>query len=68
VRISQDSVLDRVTTLADLHDGGRALSPNEIDRFVQSDPRIWFGCQVSAGSRLQSSGPLELWRLHAPLG
>jgi len=27
-------VLDRLTTLADLHDGGLSLTPDEIDLFV----------------------------------
>ena len=35
-------VLDPFDTLADLHERGLALSPNEIDVFVQSDALIWF--------------------------
>src|SRR5262249_23660731 len=45
-------VLDRFATLADLHDGGLALTPDEIDMFVQSDAEIWFGNRTAAGHYL----------------
>jgi hypothetical protein len=35
--------LDPVDTLAELHLRGMPLTPDEIDAFVQSDMRIWFG-------------------------
>ena len=35
--------LDPVDTLAELHLRGMALTPEEIDVFVQSDVRVWFG-------------------------
>lgn len=35
--------LDPVDTLAELHLRGMPLTPDEIDVFVQSDIRIWFG-------------------------
>jgi hypothetical protein len=35
--------LNRIDTLAELHVRGLALTPNEIDVFVQSDVRVWFG-------------------------
>jgi hypothetical protein len=34
--------LDRFDTLAELHVRGLALTPHEIDVFVQSDVRLWF--------------------------
>jgi hypothetical protein len=34
--------LDPLTTLAELHLRGLALTPNEIDMFVQADVRAWF--------------------------
>jgi hypothetical protein len=35
--------LDPFDTLAELHVRGLALTPHEIDVFVQSDLRLWFG-------------------------
>jgi hypothetical protein len=35
-------VLDPFDTLAELHLRGLALTPDEIDVFVQSDVRLWF--------------------------
>jgi hypothetical protein len=35
--------LDRFQTIADLHECGLALTPTEIDLFVQSDVDIWSG-------------------------
>jgi hypothetical protein len=35
--------LDPVDTLAELHLRGLPLTPGEIDVFVQSDVRLWFG-------------------------
>ena len=35
--------LDPVDTLAELHLRGMPLTPEEIDVFVQSDVRLWFG-------------------------
>jgi hypothetical protein len=34
---------DPIETLAELHRRGLALTPDEIDVFVQSDARLWFG-------------------------
>jgi hypothetical protein len=34
--------LDPFDTLAELHLRGIALTPHEIDVFVQSDVRVWF--------------------------
>jgi len=34
--------LDPFDTLAELHLRGLALTPDEIDVFVQSDVRLWF--------------------------
>ena len=34
--------VDPFDTLAELHLRGLALTPNEIDVFVQSDARMWF--------------------------
>jgi len=34
--------LDPFDTLAELHLQGLALTPDEIDVFVQSDVRLWF--------------------------
>ena len=45
-------VVDPISTVADLQDGGLALTPDEIDLFVQSDAHIWFGYQTVAGSPL----------------
>jgi hypothetical protein len=44
-------VLDPFDTLADLHERGLALSPHEIDVFVQSDAQIWFWEERRVGSR-----------------
>lgn len=44
-------VLDPFDTLADLHERGLTLSPNEIDVFVQSDAQIWFWEDRRVGSR-----------------
>jgi hypothetical protein len=41
--------LDPVDTLAELHLRGMPLTPDEIDVFVQSDMRIWFGENEHAG-------------------
>jgi hypothetical protein len=35
--------LDRFDTIAELHLRGLALTPDEIDAFVQSAVRVWFG-------------------------
>jgi hypothetical protein len=35
--------LDPFDTLAELHVRGLSLTPGEIDVFVQSDVRLWFG-------------------------
>jgi hypothetical protein len=35
--------LDPLDTLAELHLRGMALTPDEIELFVQSDVDIWFG-------------------------
>jgi hypothetical protein len=35
--------VDPLDTLAELHLRGLTLTPNEIDVFVQSDVRLWFG-------------------------
>jgi hypothetical protein len=35
--------LDPFDTVAELHLRGLALTPDEIDVFVQSDVRVWFG-------------------------
>ncbi len=35
--------LDPFDTLAELHLRGMPLTPHEIDVFVQSDVRLWFG-------------------------
>ena len=35
--------LDPFDTIAELHLQGLALTPHEIDVFVQSDVRLWFG-------------------------
>jgi hypothetical protein len=35
--------LDPFDTLAELHLRGMPLTPDEIDVFVQSDLRVWFG-------------------------
>ena len=43
-------VLDPFDTLADLHERGLTLSPNEIDVFVQSDAQIWFWEDRCVGS------------------
>jgi hypothetical protein len=45
-------VLDRFETIADLHERGLPLTPNEIDLFVQSDVEIWFGGHSCAGGSL----------------
>jgi len=42
--------LDPFDTLADLHERGLALTPQEIDAFVQSDAQMWFW----DGKRLRS--------------
>jgi hypothetical protein len=34
---------DPFDTLAELHLRGLALTPDEIDVFVRSDARVWFG-------------------------
>ena len=34
--------LDPLDTLAELHLRGLALTPEEIDAFVQADVRLWF--------------------------
>jgi hypothetical protein len=34
--------LDPIDTLAELHLRGLALTPDEIDVFVQADVRLWF--------------------------
>jgi hypothetical protein len=44
-------VLDPFDTLADLHERGMALSPHEIDVFVQSDALIWFWEERRVASR-----------------
>jgi hypothetical protein len=36
-------VLDPLEALAELHLRGLALTPDEIDVFVQSDVELWFG-------------------------
>jgi hypothetical protein len=42
--------VDRFDALAELHLHGLALTPDEIDVFVQSDVRIWFfGNEVEEG-------------------
>jgi hypothetical protein len=42
--------LDPFDTLAELHERGLALTPDEIDVFVQSDLRLWFvGARVFRG-------------------
>jgi len=43
--------LDRFVTIADLHEGGLALTPNEIDLFIQSDVSIWCGEHSCHGGR-----------------
>jgi hypothetical protein len=45
--------LDRFDTLAELHLHGLALTPDEIDVFVQSDVRVWFGGKGVARGWLQ---------------
>jgi hypothetical protein len=35
--------LDPLDTLAEFHLRGMALTPDEIDVFVHSDVRLWFG-------------------------
>jgi hypothetical protein len=35
--------LDPFSTIGELHLQGLALTPDEIDVFVQSDVRVWFG-------------------------
>jgi hypothetical protein len=35
--------LDPLETLAEFHLRGMALTPDEIDVFVHSDVRLWFG-------------------------
>jgi hypothetical protein len=37
---------DPFDTIAELHVRGLALTPNEIDVFVHSDVRVWFGNRV----------------------
>jgi hypothetical protein len=37
---------DPFDTLAELHLRGLALTPDEIDVFVHSDTRVWFGNRV----------------------
>ena len=37
---------DPFDTIAELHLRGFALTPNEIDVFVHSDLRVWFGNRV----------------------
>jgi len=44
--------LDPFDTLADLHLHGLALTPDEIDVFVQSDVRLWFVGHAVVGGRL----------------
>ena len=38
--------MDPVDTLAELHGRGLALTPDEIDVFVHTDVRVWFGSRV----------------------
>jgi hypothetical protein len=35
-----------VDTIAELHWRGFALTPNEIDVFIYSDARVWFGNRI----------------------
>jgi hypothetical protein len=44
--------IDSFETLAELHLRGLALTPDEIDVFVQSDARLWFGGSQRALSRM----------------
>jgi hypothetical protein len=37
---------DPVDALAELHRRGLALTPDEIDIFVHTDARVWFGSRV----------------------
>jgi hypothetical protein len=39
--------IDRIATLAALHDCGLPVAPHEIDLFVESDAQIWFGDQTT---------------------
>jgi hypothetical protein len=39
-------VHDPYDTLAELHLRGLALTPDEIDVFVHSDVRVWFGSRI----------------------
>ena len=42
-------VVDPVEALADLHLRGFALTPHEIDVFVQTDARTWFWREDQVG-------------------
>ena len=44
--------LDPFDTLAELHVRGLALTPHEIDVFVQSDQRLWFREKESVPGRV----------------
>jgi hypothetical protein len=44
--------LDRFDALAELHVRGLALTPDEMDVFVQSDVKLWFGENESCRGRL----------------
>jgi hypothetical protein len=44
--------LDPFDTLADLHERGLALTPQEIDVFVQSDAQMWFWDDKRVQSRV----------------
>jgi len=44
--------LDRFETIADLHERGLALTPKEIDLFIQSDVYIWSGDHFGRGGPL----------------
>jgi hypothetical protein len=44
--------LDRIYTLAEFHVRGLALTPDEMDVFVQSNVRLWFGENERCRGRL----------------
>jgi hypothetical protein len=44
--------IDSFEALAELHLRGLLLTPDEIDVFVQSDVRLWFGENVRGRDRM----------------